>query len=86
MHTFTAEMPAAHGRPAGTVLGLLPARTGLDFTALDKHGEFLPDFRGDTVHSSALGLLNGTQGLLRRSGNWLARKDGVGSQLTHAFG
>ncbi|MFC9460786.1 hypothetical protein ACFWN5_07865 [Streptomyces sp. NPDC058430] len=68
------------------VLGLLPARTGLGFTALDKHGESLRDSRGDTVHSSSLGLLNGTQGLWRRCGNRLARKDGVASQLTRAFG
>lgn len=68
------------------VLGLLPAPAGLDFTALDKHGEFLRDFHGDTVHSSALGLLNGTQGLLRHCGDRLARKEGVASQLTRALG
>ncbi len=40
------------------VLGLLLARAGIDVTVLEKHGDFLRDFRGDTVHPSTLQLLD----------------------------
>ena len=43
--------------PAGLVLGLLLARAGIDVTVLEKHPDFLRDFRGDTVHPSTLELL-----------------------------
>jgi 2-polyprenyl-6-methoxyphenol hydroxylase-like FAD-dependent oxidoreductase len=46
------------GGPAGMVLGLLLARAGVDVTLLEKHGDFLRDFRGDTVHPTTLGLLD----------------------------
>src|SRR3954468_8672383 len=46
------------GGPAGMVLGLLMARAGVEVTVLEKHGDFLPDFRGDTVHPSTLQLLD----------------------------
>lgn len=46
------------GGPAGIVLGLLLARSGVDVTVLEKHGDFLRDFRGDTVHPSTLWLLD----------------------------
>lgn len=46
------------GGPAGMVLALLLARTGVDVTVLEKHGDFLRDFRGDTVHPSTLALLD----------------------------
>ncbi|GAA0601022.1 FAD-dependent oxidoreductase [Kutzneria viridogrisea] len=46
------------GGPAGMVLGLLLARAGVDVTVLEKHGDFLRDFRGDTVHASTLNLLD----------------------------
>lgn len=45
------------GGPAGMVLGLLLARGGVPVTVLEKHGDFLRDFRGDTVHPSTLELL-----------------------------
>ncbi|MBR8744051.1 FAD-dependent oxidoreductase [Nocardiopsis sp. MG754419] len=45
------------GGPAGIVLGLLLARCGVEVTVLEKHGDFLRDFRGDTVHPSTLELL-----------------------------
>ena len=38
------------GGPAGMVLGLLLARAGVEVTVLEKHADFLRDFRGDTVH------------------------------------
>jgi 2-polyprenyl-6-methoxyphenol hydroxylase-like FAD-dependent oxidoreductase len=40
------------------VLGLLLARGGVEVTVLEKHGDFLRDFRGDTVHPSTLQLLD----------------------------
>ena len=46
------------GGPAGMVLGLLLARSGVDVLVLEKHGDFLRDFRGDTVHPSTLRLLD----------------------------
>ena len=46
------------GGPAGMVLGLLLARGGVDVTVLEKHGDFLRDFRGDTVHPTTLQLLD----------------------------
>jgi len=39
----------AGGGPAGVVLGLLLARAGVEVTVLEKHEDFLRDFRGDTV-------------------------------------
>ncbi|MFR9800818.1 FAD-dependent oxidoreductase [Pseudonocardia sp. RS010] len=46
------------GGPAGMVLGLLLARAGVEVTVLEKHADFLRDFRGDTVHPSTLELLD----------------------------
>ena len=45
------------GGPAGMMLGLLLARAGVEVTVLEKHGDFLRDFRGDTVHPTTLDLL-----------------------------
>lgn len=42
------------GGPAGMMLGLLLARAGVDVTVLEKHADFLRDFRGDTIHPSTL--------------------------------
>ncbi|MFJ4682240.1 FAD-dependent oxidoreductase [Streptomyces sp. NPDC088789] len=42
------------GGPAGMMAGLLLARQGVEVTVLEKHGDFLRDFRGDTVHPSTL--------------------------------
>ncbi|QLJ02239.1 FAD-dependent oxidoreductase [Streptomyces sp. NEAU-sy36] len=46
------------GGPAGMVLALLLARSGVEVTVLEKHADFLRDFRGDTVHPSTLALLD----------------------------
>ena len=46
------------GGPAGMMLGLLLARAGVRVTVLEKHHDFLRDFRGDTVHASTLTLLD----------------------------
>src|SRR6266403_5007246 len=54
----------AGGGPAGMMLGLLLARAGVTVLVLEKHADFLRDFRGDTIHPSTLevmyelGLLN----------------------------
>lgn len=55
----------AGGGPAGLVLGLLLARAGVEVTVLEKHADFLRDFRGDTVHPTTLALLDDL-GLLER--------------------
>jgi 2-polyprenyl-6-methoxyphenol hydroxylase-like FAD-dependent oxidoreductase len=45
------------GGPAGVMLGYLLARSGVQVTVLEKHGDFFRDFRGDTVHPSTLTVL-----------------------------
>ena len=46
------------GGPAGMMAGLLFARAGVSTLVLEKHGDFLRDFRGDTVHPSTLELID----------------------------
>lgn len=48
----------AGGGPAGMMLALVLARAGVDVTVMEKHADFLRDFRGDTVHASTLRLLD----------------------------
>jgi len=48
----------AGGGPAGVMLGLLLARAGVNVLVLEKHADFLRDFRGDTVHPSTLQVLD----------------------------
>ena len=52
------DVAIAGGGPAGMMAGLLFARAGLRTLVLEKHGDFLRDFRGDTVHPSTLRLLS----------------------------
>lgn len=47
----------AGGGPAGLMLGYLLARAGVDVVVLEKHTDFLRDFRGDTVHPSTLEVM-----------------------------
>jgi|SRR5579871_1399445 len=47
----------AGGGPAGMMLGFLLARAGIPVTVLEKHKDFLRDFRGDTVHPSTLEII-----------------------------
>lgn len=51
------------GGPAGMMLGFLLARGGVEAVVLEKHGDFLRDFRGDTIHPSTLEVM-GELGLL----------------------
>lgn len=46
------------GGPAGVLLGLMLARTGVHVTLLEMHQNFDRDFRGDTVHASTLEWLD----------------------------
>ncbi|MBV8702348.1 MAG: FAD-dependent monooxygenase, partial [Acetobacteraceae bacterium] len=46
------------GGPAGMMLGYLLARAGVEVTVLEKHGDFLRDFRGDTIHPSTLRVMD----------------------------
>jgi 2-polyprenyl-6-methoxyphenol hydroxylase-like FAD-dependent oxidoreductase len=48
----------AGGGPAGMMLGLLLARAGIEVLVLEKHRDFLRDFRGDTIHPSTLEVLH----------------------------
>src|SRR5690554_7533776 len=47
----------AGGGPAGLMLGFLLAKAGVDVIVLEKHADFLRDFRGDTIHPSTIDLL-----------------------------
>ncbi|MEF2073683.1 FAD-dependent oxidoreductase [Consotaella aegiceratis] len=44
--------------PAGLMLGLLLARAGVGTTVVEKHTDFLRDFRGDTIHPSTLEVMH----------------------------
>ena len=48
----------AGGGPAGMMLGYLLARAGLEIIVLEKHADFLRDFRGDTIHPSTLEVMH----------------------------
>jgi 2-polyprenyl-6-methoxyphenol hydroxylase-like FAD-dependent oxidoreductase len=48
----------AGGGPAGMMLGFLLARAGVEVVVLEKHADFLRDFRGDTIHPSTLSVMD----------------------------
>jgi 2-polyprenyl-6-methoxyphenol hydroxylase-like FAD-dependent oxidoreductase len=54
----TVTCCVAGGGPAGMMLGLLLARAGVSVLVLEKHADFLRDFRGDTIHPSTLELMH----------------------------
>jgi 2-polyprenyl-6-methoxyphenol hydroxylase-like FAD-dependent oxidoreductase len=55
--TITTRCAIAGGGPAGMMLGFLLARSGVDVLVLEKHADFLRDFRGDTIHPSTLEVM-----------------------------
>jgi 2-polyprenyl-6-methoxyphenol hydroxylase-like FAD-dependent oxidoreductase len=57
MTVLRARCCIAGGGPAGMMLGYLLARAGVDTVVLEKHADFLRDFRGDTVHPSTLRVM-----------------------------
>ncbi len=56
--TVQTRCVIAGGGPAGMMLGFLLARQGVDVVVLEKHADFLRDFRGDTIHPSTLQLMH----------------------------
>ncbi len=54
----TTRCAIAGGGPAGMMLGFLLARAGVDVLVLEKHADFLRDFRGDTIHPSTLEVMH----------------------------
>lgn len=57
VNTQNTQCCIAGGGPAGMMLGFLLARAGVRVVVLEKHADFLRDFRGDTVHPSTLELI-----------------------------
>lgn len=55
--TLATRCCVVGGGPAGIVCGFLLARAGIDVVVLEKHADFLRDFRGDTIHPSTLELM-----------------------------
>ncbi|QKZ14843.1 FAD-dependent oxidoreductase [Spirosoma sp. KUDC1026] len=56
-NTYQTTCCIVGGGPAGMMLGFLLARAGVAVTVLEKHADFLRDFRGDTIHPTTLELL-----------------------------
>jgi 2-polyprenyl-6-methoxyphenol hydroxylase-like FAD-dependent oxidoreductase len=79
---MTVRCCVVGGGPAGMMLGLLLARAGIEVVVLEKHADFLRDFRGDTIHPSTLELMH-ELGLL---GEFLKRPHEEASQLKALIG
>jgi 2-polyprenyl-6-methoxyphenol hydroxylase-like FAD-dependent oxidoreductase len=58
MESLSTDCVIAGGGPAGMMCALLLARAGIDVIVLEKHADFLRDFRGDTIHPSTLELMH----------------------------
>jgi len=56
--TLSAQCCVGGGGPAGLMAGFLLARAGVEVIVLEKHADFLRDFRGDTIHPSTLRLMD----------------------------
>ena len=79
------------GGPAGMMLGYLLARAGIEVLVLEKHADFLRDFRGDTVHPSTLEVMHELgvlEDFLKRPHQQIRRARGNDQstvRLTHEF-
>ena len=58
MNRMKTDCVIAGGGPAGMMMGFLLARAGVDVVVLEKHADFLRDFRGDTIHPSTLDVMH----------------------------
>jgi 2-polyprenyl-6-methoxyphenol hydroxylase-like FAD-dependent oxidoreductase len=58
MTELSVRCCVAGGGPAGMMLGLLLARAGVEVLVLEKHADFLRDFRGDTIHPATLQVMD----------------------------
>lgn len=56
--TLSADCCIVGGGPAGLMTGYLLARAGLQVVVIEKHADFLRDFRGDTIHPSTLEVMH----------------------------
>lgn len=56
--TLSTQCCVVGGGPAGLMAGFLLARAGVDVIVLEKHADFLRDFRGDTIHPSTLRIID----------------------------
>src|SRR5882762_9463110 len=63
--TLQVQCCIAGGGPAGMMLGYLLGRAGVKTVVIEKHADFLRDFRGDTVHPSTLQIMQ-ELGLLQK--------------------
>ena len=55
---ITTDCCIVGGGPAGLMLGYLLARAGVQVVVIEKHSDFLRDFRGDTIHPSTLQIMH----------------------------
>lgn len=52
------DVAISGGGPAGLMLGFLLARAGIEVVVIEKHADFLRDFRGDTVHPTTIDVMD----------------------------
>jgi 2-polyprenyl-6-methoxyphenol hydroxylase-like FAD-dependent oxidoreductase len=58
MKSIQTRCVVVGGGPAGMMLGFLLARAGVEVMVMEKHADFIRDFRGDTIHPSTLELMH----------------------------